>query len=359
MILTPGQLYFINEQDVQTGEKSEYYKIGIVRDAEGRDSKNRLLEHQTGNPRKLCIVETLSMPAVEAIETNLHYLFARNRVMGEWMHFTERELRETIAKAKELAQEMTESLSDFESVEILKKTVSNSVILDPSPEAEDLFATIQNLKIVLKSCDEVLEKYDAYLYEAIEQGVSVEGRAKVQTRAGAKKFNESLFKSSYPDIYATLSTSVSETKGVFRVTNAPDWDFDNSTLNDDQVLLLSDLSDQIDSGDLSLEAGFILHEKHLGVLEIKKYAEWTTEFAKVKLKVLVGENQGIDGICTWKREEKQIVSFDKKKAQIDFPQEYESCVVQGAETIALIVEPRAPENIQGKAQGVQEVKKAF
>ena len=82
MILTPGQLYFINEQDVKTGERSSYYKIGIVRDAAGRDSKNRLLEHQTGNPRKLCIVESLSMPAVEAVETNLHYLFARNRVMG-------------------------------------------------------------------------------------------------------------------------------------------------------------------------------------------------------------------------------------------------------------------------------------
>jgi hypothetical protein len=46
MILTPGKLYFINEQDVKTGERSSYYKIGIVRDAAGRDSKNRLLEHQ-------------------------------------------------------------------------------------------------------------------------------------------------------------------------------------------------------------------------------------------------------------------------------------------------------------------------
>ena len=71
MILTPGQLYFINEQDVQTGARSSYYKIGIVRDAAGRDSKNRLLEHQTGNPRKLCIVEALSMPAVEATPTIL------------------------------------------------------------------------------------------------------------------------------------------------------------------------------------------------------------------------------------------------------------------------------------------------
>ena len=78
MNLKPGKLYFINEHDVQSGLRSNYYKIGIVRDADGRDSKNRLLEHQTGNPRKLWIVEELEMPAVEAVETNLHYLFARN-----------------------------------------------------------------------------------------------------------------------------------------------------------------------------------------------------------------------------------------------------------------------------------------
>ena len=56
MDLKSGHLYFINEQDVRTGEKSNYYKIGIVYDDKGRDSTDRLLEHQTGNPRQLHIV---------------------------------------------------------------------------------------------------------------------------------------------------------------------------------------------------------------------------------------------------------------------------------------------------------------
>lgn len=33
MILSPGQLYFISEQDIQTYVRSNYCKIGIVRDA--------------------------------------------------------------------------------------------------------------------------------------------------------------------------------------------------------------------------------------------------------------------------------------------------------------------------------------
>jgi hypothetical protein len=47
MDLKSIQLYFVNVQDVQTGERSNYYKIGIVYDGKGRDSTDRLLEHQT------------------------------------------------------------------------------------------------------------------------------------------------------------------------------------------------------------------------------------------------------------------------------------------------------------------------
>ena len=189
MILTPGQLYFINEQDIQTGARSNYYKIGIVRDADDRDSKNRLLEHQTGNPRQLCIVETLSMPAVEAVETNLHYLFASKRVMGEWMCFTDDELKKAITKAKELAAQMQENIKDFEKAEKLKKVVSNSKMLPPTPEAEDLYATIMNFKMVIASCTEVLEMYQEYIRVAIEKGIDVGAKANLQTRAGAKKFD--------------------------------------------------------------------------------------------------------------------------------------------------------------------------
>ena len=118
MNLNPGTLYFINEKDIKTGDRLNYYKIGIVKESSKQDSEKRLLQHQTGNPRKLCIVEKLEMPAVEAVETNLHYLFARNRVMGEWMSFTDVELQKAISKAKELSDGMKENIKDYY---ILKK----------------------------------------------------------------------------------------------------------------------------------------------------------------------------------------------------------------------------------------------
>ena len=344
MILTPGQLYFINEQDVQTGTRSSYYKIGIVRDAAGRDSKNRLLEHQTGNPRKLCIVEALPMPAVEAIETNLHYLFARNRVMGEWMHFSDSELQNAIKKAKELAAEMEENIEDYKFAEILKDTKSNGSKLAATEEAEEWYGTIQDLKEVLEACDDALAQYDDYLYEAIERGIDVSGRAKVQTRAGAKKFDEALFASTYPELYKKYSTSIFPVRGSFRVKPAKDWNPDLSAINQEQVELLVEFKDQLLNADHSMDTGFALHEKHLGVLEIKKYVEWKIDIANVKLRVMTGDAEGIEGICTWKREEKEVVTFDRTKLQAEHPEEYNACVVQGAETTALIVEPKVAQN---------------
>ena len=341
MILTPGQLYFINEQDIKTGERSNYYKIGIVRDAEGRDSKNRLLEHQTGNPRKLCVVETLNMPAVEYIETNLHYLFARNRVMGEWMEFTPDELQAAIAKANELKIEMEANLPDIKKADELKKVVSNGTKLAPNHDSEYWYEEILTFKEVISTCEEVLAKYDDYLYVAIEKGVAAPGVAKVQQRAGAKKFDEKLFATKYPELHKKYSTSTTEIRGSFRL--APNKDFvpDLSSLHSEQVELVTDFMEMLENADHSLDTGFALHEKHLAVLEVMQYAEWRKDIADIKLRVLTGNAEGIESICTWKREEKPVTNFDKKTVQTNHPDEYNDCVVEGKATEALIVEPKA------------------
>jgi hypothetical protein len=343
VILTPGQLYFINEQDVKTGTRSNYYKIGIVRDADDRDSKNRLLEHQTGNPRKLCIVEALSMPAVEAVETNLHYLFARNRVMGEWMHFTDSELRSAIKKAKDLAAEMLANIEDYITADVLKKTISNGSKLPATEDAEEWYVQIQDHKEVLEACDAVLEQYDDYLIEAIEKGIDVSGRASVQTRAGARRFDEKMFAIKYPDLFKKFSTSTKSIKGSFRVKPDKEWIPDLGVIDEGQVELIASFGDLLANAEHSLEAGFALHEKHLGVLEIRKYAEWKIDVANVKLRVLTGAYEGIDEICTWKREEKETITLDKTALQSQYPDAYNDCLIQGAETTALIVEPKIPQ----------------
>jgi rubrerythrin len=264
--------------------------------------------------------------------------------MGEWMHFSDSELQNAIKKAKELAAEMEENIEDYKFAEILKETKSNGSKLAATEEAEEWYGTIQDLKEILETCDEALAQYDDYLYEAIERGIDVSGRAKVQTRAGAKKFDEALFASTYPELYKKYSTSIFPVRGSFRVKPAKDWNPDLSAINQEQVELLVEFKDQLLNADHSMDTGFALHEKHLGVLEIKKYVEWKIDIANVKLRVMTGDAEGIEGICTWKREEKEVVTFDRTKLQAEHPEEYNACVLQGAETTALIVEPKVAQN---------------
>ena len=344
MNLTPGKLYFINEHDVQTGQRSNYYKIGIVREADGRDSENRLLEHQTGNPRKLWIVEELETPAVEAVETNLHYLFARNRVLGEWMQFTEAELLNAISKAKELSKEVKVNEIDFNRAEELKIIVSNGIVLEATEEAENWKVQIQDLNVVIKACDEVLDEYDNYLYAAIEKGIDVSGRASVQKRSGALRFDEKLFKDKYPALYAKFSSIATQIKGSFRLKLTKDWIPDHGIIDEEQREFIVSMKNLLANADHTMDTGFTLHEKHLGVLEVKKYAEWKVEIATTKLRVLTGEADGIEEICTWKREKKEVVTLDKKAIQTQHEVEYNACLVKGADTTALIVDPKKPEN---------------
>ena len=52
-----GEIYLIREQLV--GGYSEFTKIGLVRENEGRNSADRAKEHQTGNPRPLVPIELI------------------------------------------------------------------------------------------------------------------------------------------------------------------------------------------------------------------------------------------------------------------------------------------------------------
>ena len=72
MATASGEIYFIGEKDLRTKEITPYFKVGIVRenaDNTDRDSTQRLLEHQTGNPRELYIESVVKTDLVELLES--------------------------------------------------------------------------------------------------------------------------------------------------------------------------------------------------------------------------------------------------------------------------------------------------
>ena len=256
------------------------------------------------------------------------------------MLFRSQELQSAIAKADELKAEMEANLSDIKKAEELKKVASNGSKLAPNHDSEYWHDQVLTFREVINTCNDALAKYNDYLYVAIEKGVVAPGVAKVQQRTAPKKFDEKLFAAKYPDLYAKYSETKSEIKGSFRITTPKDWAADISALGTEQVELVTDFIDLLEKADHSLETGFALHEKHLAVLEVLQYAEWREEIAGIKLRVLTGDSDGIEGICSWKRESKVLITLNKKDLQAEYPFEYESCIIEGKATEALIVEPK-------------------
>jgi hypothetical protein len=157
-------------------------------------------------------------------------------------------------------------------------------------------------------------------------------------------FNEKLFAEKYPVLFEAFSDKDYPIKGSFRMANAKEWSPDVSILNEDQVNAFSALQDQLETAEYSLQTTLELHEKHLGVLEIQKFAQWKMLIVNTKLRVLTGESDGIEGICTWMREAKESSTLRKAELKAEHPDEYESCMIQGAETTALIVDPMAAQS---------------
>ena len=165
-------------------------------------------------------------------------------------------------------------------------------------------------------------------------------KGQFKNRAGAKRFDKKLFAEKYPDLYEKYTKISSCITGVgFRSAPNKYWDFDLSTLNPAQHALLAKFQNDLKSGDDTLDLSFSLHSQYLQVLQVKAFADWESEIANTKLKVLTGEAEGIAGICTWKREVEGKI-LDKDKLEFENPDAYNACVVQGRTKEVIVPEPR-------------------
>ena len=135
--MTPGEVYLVEEIDPRTGEATDYCKIGIVRERDGRDSSNRASEHQTGNPRKLVVAQTVKTEIVEAVETTLHQLHSPQRISGEWFFMTKPERERAMDVARALAAQAASG------AEAMKKALAPLLAekADPAKKVKPVVAT--------------------------------------------------------------------------------------------------------------------------------------------------------------------------------------------------------------------------
>jgi len=338
MKLTAGEIYFIGEKDLKTGLDTSYCKIGIVREgAKGaRTSDERLLEHQTGNPRKLFLRDVVVAPAVEEIETRVHRIFAPLRVNGEWLDLTDDQYQEALRITNTMAEEAKASLSALQSAESLKEVSSNGKQIDPPTDIVQTFQELHQARAVSKLCEQGLDTIKEVI-ATYAKDQSVEGIVTVQERKGRVTFDLKTFEQQYPDLFTKYQVDKVSWKQRFTLSKSKDTP-DVESFSPGIGALMSELQAKCQQvhgvDDLPL-----IHAVHVQLLSRESKADWVISLQEARLKAALAENEGFEGICKWSRGESTTKAFDPKLLEAEMPELYQRFAKQAESSQVMVVQP--------------------
>ena len=299
---TPGTLYFITEQDPFGDASGSYVKIGLVRDNDtGRSSLDRLLEHQTGNPRILVVAESLTTTApISELETSVHQQLACHRVSGEWFRAGGDGIRPFVAVAEAIRSELEHLHTHASALETLAATEDTGEELQPDSEAKDMHHEMVGVVRAIKECQQQRNRVALELQSLGGAETSdIEGICgHLYTKAG-RRFDSSGFAKSYPDLLEQLGSSRIQSR--FSLRQAP-----KLTPTDDMATLTQLCAAQTVAGAEPLKLARssraeTLHadwiELHSGLQPLKQ----KEDLLEARMKLLCGTAAAVKGICSWKR----------------------------------------------------------
>ena len=302
-----GEIYFVREHELGSSSYSPLVKIGLV--SAPRISEERLLEHQTGNPRRLDIPSghVVRTEAVHMVEAQLHRRFARSRVGGEWFKFDDAAaLADAVEQARELSLEAAKLVPLLDEADRLQLLPSNDEMLVATAEHLQVGESIAQAKEIKKRAMNSEDLIKEFLALAREKGENISGAATTRKVTFKPKFQEAEFKRSYADIYKQYVVEERVWKGPFLTKRK--WSAEASFSSDYSRQLFE--SEAAVQAAISTESIADLGEPILALTRIRGLADWDETLNVARLKVACGLAAGIDGVCTWKRAEATTLKFD-------------------------------------------------
>jgi hypothetical protein len=341
-----GEIYFIGEKDLRTKELTRYFKVGIVRENEenaDRDSTQRLLEHQTGNPRELYIETVVQTDLVELVETLLHKKFAPLGVRGEWMLLNSEELSSVKSEASVLAAEAKEIIGEIQKAEKLSKTPSDDAIIPATDALKQLNEIYLESNAKIKECEIMFRVIREIFVEALEnedEDEKVEAFVQIQERRGRTSFDEVSFKEKYFEIYSKYLISKSTIKGTPSYSGARSFKKDFLDFDPNFATIVESFQPLVAKIQDGKEKKESLHGLSLELRRASAEALWDKMKAESKLKVACGIHAGIEGVLKWVRTEKITESLDRKALKEAHPAIFAEFTTTGESTQAVLVDPK-------------------
>ena len=313
-----GEIYFIKERDRIAGTNSSYVKIGMVGDTE-RGSRERLSEHQTGNPRDLELHHVVETPSPFRVERFLHQQFGSHRVRSEWFALDDEILDQAVQVCERLAREAFAMLPIVAEAERLRNVLSAGEKVPASPESVEWHHKLMTARAHLDICGELRRKYlDVASALTPEDLVVAETEELILTEEFVfTKFDEEAFRAAFPALAAQFTIRNTSVSGNFTLTKLQTVEVDPQLSVFSQEFLGG--CERVGSRELTFGDLFDLYRE----LEMHEGAyQWEEEIAAANLRALCGDSPGIEGICSWNRKEKVSEKLDREWLESSFPEEF-------------------------------------
>ncbi len=345
--LTPGWLYFLRDRDFRSGQVSNYVKIGLTKF--DRPVEDRIYDHQTGNAREVYSVYEMQVIAVSTTENYLHHVWAPYRVHGEWFKMDDDQVAAAIRQAETLNQLIESHRPQIELATTIYNVLSNGKTKKASKDELELaFDWLETKK------KHVLAKNNASLFahrlrRLMGDCRGIEGVIDFQDKLTVSTLDKKKIKEKYPDLvkqYTTTNTSISGTLKP-EYTNPLLKGLDENLakqIKDEKDLQISSSDPDDFSNDSATRTPEIeqVHSDYLGSLGRTRELKIELDLIVDRVKANCGLNDGIEGLCAWKREESESEKTDWKQLVEDHSKIAEANMTDEKRTAAFKIKPYRP-----------------
>lgn len=329
-ISSPGTLYVLGELD-HHGEATDLFKIGIVRERENRSARDRLAEHQTGNPRELFLAFSAPAPMVERVETLLHAELSSCRVGGEWFYLPGEELDRAIRRAGNRVLESEAIVGAVVQAVELAKAESDGSVAHPTEEARLLHAALLATGQNIAACKAATKKLTQQLV-AEQHARQLPNRwVREDRRAGACRLDAKALEAAYPEIFKRYLAPKPGLSGRFKVNGASPTSVVGQSIPARLACILGEATERMEARAEPSR----LHSSLLRIVAEQAGHEWSYERLEVKLRVMCGTHDGLDGVCSWRRRIECRTNFDTDSFRSERPDLYDAFLRKSGDSVAL------------------------
>lgn len=314
-VIRPGEIYFLREIDVLSGEKSPYVKIGLVEFS--RESSKRKKEHQTGNPRDLVLVSHFKTECVRAVEKYLHWHHIEHGVRGEWFKFSDETLEGVIKYAGGLRDMFADQIASLRDGFAFQSVVSDGQIKPSTDEAQRWLHEYSVAHLIMTESKKATEMFRLAIKEAKGRGEDISDVGTVEERE-SRTLDERNLKIGEPDLYSKYCFEKIEARFNSARTNASFESDPRVAKAEVRSTALVQAVEAMKSEKLDFNS---VSQIAFGVDSTCKFYAKEKELAQLHLQAQCEFAEKIDEICTWKRETKS--KFDPARFKIEQPEAYD------------------------------------